>query len=403
MPFLDDFLNITEEAESPRSFFTWAGLAAISAVMRRNVWVNKRLYRCYPNLYIMFVANSGLRKGFPVKMAQKMVEKSETIKVISGQNSIQSIITELSKQWTSESGKIFRDAQAFIVNDELDALLISDPSAQTLLTTLYDSYLQDKWVKTIKKEGREVLDNLCITLLTATNEDHLESFLDKTSYKGGYLGRTLVVHETKLARINPLIGFDDEETEIDINPLIDYLKKLGEVKGRFSFTKEAVEFYIPWYNEHMQKIQDKEIKDATGTAPRCGDTVLKLSMCISLNESPELLIEEEHIKAAVDLYYRSLGDITKLVEGRGKSEMADKNRIVMSYLLSKPNYTTSRKQLLSARYGDIDSNELDRVIETLRGGDIIEVKPDRDGDMIYSITPRYVKLFREAEASRVRT
>ena len=36
-------------------------------------------------------------------------------------------------------------------------------------------------------------------------------------------------------------------------------------------------------------------------------------------------------------------------------------------------------------------------------GDIIEVKPDRDGDMIYSITPRYVKLFREAEASRVRT
>ena len=103
--FIEDFLDRTKDAESPRSFFYWSALAAISAVVKKNVYINKRIYRLYPNLYIMFIAKSGLRKGFPVKMAQKIVEAIEVTKVISGQNSIQGIITELSKQWTLESGK----------------------------------------------------------------------------------------------------------------------------------------------------------------------------------------------------------------------------------------------------------------------------------------------------------
>ena len=235
---------------------------------------------------------------------QKLVEQVEVLKVVSGQNSIQSIITELSKQWTSESGKIFREAQAFIVNDELDSLIIQDPSAQTLLTTLYDSYLHPKWQKTIKKDGRETLENLYITMLTATNEAHLDAFLDKTSFEGGFLGRTLIVHESKLSRINSLIR-EDDEFEMDLKPLVEYLKALSEVKGKFIFTKDAISYYEPWYNEYMTKIQNGEIRDQTGSAGRAGDTVLKLAMCLSLNDSFNLIIDKPHLEESVKLFCRS--------------------------------------------------------------------------------------------------
>jgi len=153
MTFIEEFLETYSDAESPTSFFYWSALASISAVVRKNVYINKRIYKLYPNLYIMFVAKSGLRKGYPIKQAQKIVEATEVVKVISGRNSIQSIIQELSRQWTLETGKVQKDAQALIVNDELDALLIGDPAAQTILTTLYDSFYHTKsWTNTLKKE-----------------------------------------------------------------------------------------------------------------------------------------------------------------------------------------------------------------------------------------------------------
>lgn len=393
MSFLDDFLEITIEAESPRSFFLWSGISAISAVVRKNVWINKRIYKLYPNLYIMFIARSALRKGLPVKLAQKMVEQVEVMKVISGQNSIQSVITELSKQWTSESGKIFREAQAFIVNDELDSLIISDPSAQTLLTALYDSYLHPKWQKSIKKDGREVLDNLYITMLTATNEAHLDAFLDKTSFEGGFLGRTLIVHEHKLSRINSLIQ-EDDEFQMDLEPLVKYLKELSEVKGKFTFDKDAVEFYDTWYNAYMNKLQDGEIKDSTGSAGRAGDTVLKLSMCLSLNDSFNLMIRQPHIEAAINLFYRSMSDIRRLLEGKGKSELSDKTRIVLSYLLAQENMESSKKNLLAAKYGDLSASDLDNTVETLQQAGILVIKSTPQEGLIYQINPKWGDKFK---------
>src|SRR5512139_3076362 len=120
MGFIEDYLKTYESAESPTSFFYWSAIASISAVLRKNVYINKRIYKLYPNLYIMFVAKSGLRKGYPVKQCQKLVDETEVVKVISGRNSIQSIIQELSRQWTTPTGKVMKDAQALVVNDELD-------------------------------------------------------------------------------------------------------------------------------------------------------------------------------------------------------------------------------------------------------------------------------------------
>lgn len=397
MNFLDQLLELTEEAESPRSFFVWSGLAAISAVMRKNVWVNKRLYRVYPNLFIMLIAKSALRKGYPVKTAQKLVDKTQVIKVISGQNSIQSIITELGKQWTVEDGggKVFKDAQAFVVNDELDSLIIADPSAQTLLTTLYDSYLHPKWEKSIKKDGREVLNNLYITMLTATNEDHLDNFLEKASIKGGFLGRTLLVHENRMSRINPLIDKNNTTLEIDTEPLVEYLKYISQLEGQFKFTDDAVDFYTPWYTEFMTQVQDGTIGDETGTAGRAGDTALKLAMCLSLNERNDLIIDVQHIQKAVDLFKTALSNTRRFVEGKGKSENAEKNRIVLGYLLSQKGYKATKKQILAAKYGDIDYLELDRVTETMHQAGIIDVEISSVGNITYSINERYAKKFNE--------
>lgn len=338
----------------------------------------------------MFVAKSGLRKGYPVKQCQKIVEATETVKVVSGRNSIQSILQELSRQYTLEGGKVMKDAQAIIINDELDSLLINDPAAQTILTALYDSFYHKNWTNTLKKEGRETLKDLYITMLTATNPTHLDNFLDGTSVTGGFLGRTIIVFEDKKSKINPLIE-ENDATEVNIKPLIDQLIAISKIVGQFKFTPSAVKLYKEWYSDFYEKLQLDEIQDDTGTAERAGDTTLKLGMLLSVNESPELLIEKRHLEKAIELFYDSSKASKLVTAGKGKSEISDKVRTVLGYLLSRPQCAAYRKQILSAKYGDIDGNDLAKVIDTLEQAGLVETLNDKMDGPLYKLADKYVE------------
>lgn len=390
MGFIEDYLKTYESAESPTSFFYWSAIASISAVLRKNVYINKRIYKLYPNLYIMFVAKSGLRKGYPVKQAQRLVEGTEIMKVISGRNSIQSILQELARQYTIESGKVMKDAQAFLVNDELDSLLINDPQAQTILTALYDSFYHKNWTNTLKKDGRETLRDLYLTMLTATNPTHLDNFLDGTSMSGGFLGRTIIVYEERKSKINPLIE-ENDAVEINTKPLQDCLLEISKLVGQFKFTTDSVKLYKPWYKDFYEKLQTEEIEDITGTAERAGDTVLKLAMILSVNSSPDMTIDKMHIEKAIELFYDSSRSSRIVTAGKGKSLDSDKVKTVLGYLLARPDYSAYRKQILSARYGDISAAELAVVVDTLEQAGLIEILNDKDEGPLYKLVDKYIE------------
>lgn len=338
----------------------------------------------------MFVATSGLRKGYPIKQAQKLVEMTEVVKVISGRNSIQSILQELSRQWTLESGKVVKDAQALVVNDELDSLLINDPSAQTILTTLYDSFYHKNWTNTLKKDGRETLKDLYLTLLTGTNPTHLDNFLDSTSMTGGFLGRTIIIYENKKSKINPLIE-ENDATEIDVKPLVEKLIEMSKYVGQFKFTPEAIVAYKLWYKDFYTQLQDGGISDETGTAERAGDTTLKLAMLLSINDGPTLVIDKPHLDKSIELFYESSKASKLVTVGKGKSDIADRVKTVLGYLLSRSDYSAYKKQILSARYGDISATDLVEVIDTLEQAGLLEVIIDKIEGPLYKLKDEYIK------------
>lgn len=399
MSFLDQLLEYTKEAESPRSFFLWSGLAAISAVVKRNIWINKGFYSLYPNVYIMLVARSGLRKGYPVKLAQRLVEALETTKVISGRNSIQSIVQELSRQWTLEGGKVLTGAQAFLVNDELGTFLVDDPQAQSILTTLYDSFYHDKWANTLKSEGRSVLKDIYITMLSATNRTHLNAFLDSTSVTGGFIGRTLLVYEEKKSQINSLI-WNDEATPLDNRPLIAELRRISEANGQIKLTLPAKKLFDSWYHEFNKKLESEDsLEDDTGTSDRLHDHILKISALLSLSESNDLKIEEAHLARGIELCTGFTTNVKRITAGHGKGDSAEKSRLFLDYLLSQPNFTTKRSKVLSAKYGHIDAIDLDRLVDTMVQAGLLEISGS-GGNTIYKLADSYTEQFRQAEKKK---
>ena len=371
MNWIQKVVNAHRENEAPEYFFYWAAVTALSAVVKKNVFMERYFYKLYPNIYVFIVAKSGMKKGVPVALAKKMVEKANCTRVISGRNSVQSIVQTLGKA-SIEGGGVIDKAQALIVSGELAALLVRDPAGLTILTDLHNTHEYEKeWVNTLKGEGGHgVVDRLrspCITLLGATNEDHFVDAVPQVDVKGGFIARTFIVHSNERGTPNPLT--EKPTTLIDIDDLSLYLKEAAQVRGEFQWSAAAKIYYDAWYRDMMAHFPD----ESTGTFGRIGDQVVKLAMLISLSKNFDLIITEEDVIEAKVSAYRCADGMRQVTMGAGSSSYTAQTKLVLKALIASPDNRIDRKKLLSRYWGDLDAPTLDIVIETLLGGDIIAV------------------------------
>src|SRR5882672_2843160 len=151
--WLDEIVLSHKELESPASFWKWSALAAVSAILKDNVWFNKQIYNLYPNIYVMLHADSGLKKGPPISMANKLVTKVGGVKIIKGRSSIQAILKDMGTAHTEPGGKIISNHAVFISSSELTSSIVADPIATTILTDMYDRhYNEGEWRSLLKME-----------------------------------------------------------------------------------------------------------------------------------------------------------------------------------------------------------------------------------------------------------
>jgi len=387
-------LERTAAAETPQSFFYWATLCSISAVVKRNVWINKKIYKLYPNLYVLLIAKSGLRKGAATSFARNIVEKCNVTRVIYGRSSIQSIIKELSDQRTFPNGYVLNSASGFLVSGELASSLISDPQAQAILTDLYDSNYHADWTNSLKRDGKEKLRDIYITFFSATNPTLLDEFLDESSIQGGFIARTLLIKEDKKSKLNALIDDDEMEgiQEFDDEEIVGELKSIARLKGQFKFEDEAKAIYKKWYGAFNEKLERGEIRDNTGTSDRLHDHILKISMLLSMAAGSDMIIKAENMDEAIKV---CTGDAVRVAEGigvsKGKSDMAGKTKIFLDELLTINDYKLSREDMLKRRYQDFDSYELDRIVETLSQSKVVDIKRGHSNELYYVLNERWLQ------------
>lgn len=410
MNWIHEVLEASEEAETPRSFIYWSAMAAIAATVANNVYMNRKgIYQLRPNIYVMLMAKSGLGKGFPVNCAKRLVSLANCTRVISGRNSIQSVVRDLATQSTSEKDPTpkFPDSRGFFVSSEFATSLCKDEAALTILTDLYDCHWNDEWDTKLISRATDKVVKPNLTLLSGSSPSHFFDTIPEVNIFGGFVGRLLIVYEEKRYKINPLMSDVEGEVDIDVkfpfDKLAEWLKYLSDsTKGkdsRFKWTRSAATLWEAWYREFRLKDQE----DKTGYRERQQDHALKVAMCLSLSESIDLIIRDNHIEEAIELT-SSLGYATKRVsEGKGKDPLAPQAKIILDHLLSAKDYTMSRQRLLQKGYGDYDSVVLDRIVE----GMFVEndwvskerVQVNRNGklmwDTLYTLTKIAVDQYRQ--------
>ena len=92
--FVRYFIEYYKERESPEIFWKWSAIGCLAAVLRDNIFLQVQDDTYFPNMYIIFIADSGLyRKGAPCKAAEKLIQEAGNTKFIGGRTSMQAFLS----------------------------------------------------------------------------------------------------------------------------------------------------------------------------------------------------------------------------------------------------------------------------------------------------------------------
>jgi hypothetical protein len=382
-------MHQSRELESPRRFFYWAGLSALSAVLGRKVYLDRFAYKLYPNMYVVLVGRSGLRKGIPVATAQALVRKTESIKVISGRSSIQAVIEELAHSEINQHGKLSNngDSSGFLCSGEMSQSLLADDQALTILTNLYDGHYNDEFTNLLKS-GRTVLKNVYLCMLGASNETHLNVMITRRDMMGGFVARTIMVVENDRANINSLV--DKPDTTLDIDGLAEYLTTLSTLEGQFQLRADAKTLYREWY-ENLQN----DDSDDTGFSERIHDHVLKVAMLLSASRSYSLEIIDEDIHESIEVCNECMGSTRRVTMRSSAYADSQTTAVVLQALLAAPDSRLSRQSILKRFWKEgVNAEVLNSVIETMQNAGVLSVERG-DNDVIYALQGWFVDEYRK--------
>jgi hypothetical protein len=409
MTWLDNFLNQHRELEAPMNFWFWAALSSISATVKDNVYLSRQIYNCYPNIYVMFHADSGLKKGPPISAAKQMVRAVGQTRIISGRSSIQGILKDLGTAFTVPGGKPLMKSVAFICSSELTSSIVEDKVATDILTDLYDrNYNIGEWRSLLKMETFNLKDPT-ITMLTATNEAHSTDFFGKKDIHGGYFARTFIVSEHKRNRSNSLSV--RLKNPPNYQQSAEYLKDLAKLHGEFEpigmdtlkppwvypmvdretgetqFFTEAGLTFEKWYADFNNVIESNEIKDDTGTLNRFGDSVLKVAMLLSLAKTTDLVIDNDCMNSAITYCEKLIGNVREMTHGKkGISQAKLLKGLIIKMFLERDSHQISRQLLMKKMWSHYaDSDEFDEIMLSFDSAGMI--KTESVGNQIIYVMP----------------
>lgn len=390
MSWLDEVLKQHEELESPQSFWYWSGLSVISAIVKDHLWlVEGGAWKCYPNVYVILYADSGVGKGPPIALAHKLVANVNNTKVISGRSSIQGILTKLQRNQSRPGGSIEKSCSGFIVASEFSSALVKDPAAMDILTDLFDrKWRAGDWESLLKQE-QFTLVNPVISLLAGINESHFDVLLESKDVFGGFIGRCFLIAESQGEKLNPLIN--DLEISPDIEHLATHLREISKLRGPFKSLQNtpAGECYIEWYNRFYTDVREQEVEDKTGTIRRTRDSVKKVAMLLSLSDSIDLVIKLSHMEEAISVCEKLIGNVRKTTHGKkGMSINAGHKALIIKELMTRDDHRISREMLMKKYYMHFNANELDDVMQAFNqsgmvvsevvGNKLIYIMPEKE-------------------------
>jgi len=359
----DLYRTFTEKQESPDIFHAWACIATIISALGRNVCIDFRTYKVFPNEYIVLIAGSAkCRKSQALTLGTDVLFDLEDPPAISSQKiTHESLIEFLGTN----------NGVGTVSSSELAVFLGPDALGTGLLGTLCDLYDYSKrpWSYMTKARGVETIGTPLLNLFAASTPEWLGWILPRAAVAAGFTSRVLFVmgKDRRFREAMPYMGPRQMEAR---TRLIDRLNQVRKLNGTFAFTPEAERFYRDWY-ENQDNISAPGMD---GYAGRKQTHVLKLGMAIAAAEGLELSLDAPHLEMAVGLLDNLEAQLPDVYAEINSSQFGKETQIVLAHI--RRTGTMTHRDLQKAVWRQLKATELSETIDTLLAANLIDCSLD---------------------------
>lgn len=366
--WITSYMEFTDESESPLVFRKWTAISAVAAALQRRVyypWIGPDI-TLFPNMYIVLIGPSGVRKSSAIIPAKKLLREAK-IPIGPDWTTKEALVQSFLDQRAGEmaaigEGPIVGSHHSLtIISSELQVFMKErNTDLHAVLCDLYDA---DSLRYKTKKDGDQFLENVWLNLLGATTPTGLRSMFPVDSMDYGLTSRMNFIYAAKKHKI--VISYKPTKEDIQKREdLLFDLKQLRQLAGPVQLTEGWLQRYTDWVYEEEGKPPVTLDPRFGGYQERRQGHLIKLSMILQASQGNKLLLLPETFTQAKKLLLESERGMHRAFAGQGKLEDSQIIHRVWETILGSRDLWFS--ELLKQFIYDIDEARLMILVRSLQ-------------------------------------
>lgn len=384
--WVDAYREYTQHQEACGKFHTWIALSTIASTVRRNVWLDRKQWTIFPNLYVGIIGPTGDGKTTAADIGIDLIMQLKKLEIVQ-ERATSYYILELMQDLTNKQSSACFTLYAPEMKNFMTDMNKSD--LVTVLTSFYTcpSYREYRTKGQLKDGSYYRFKNICINILACSTPEWLTTGTSVDDISGGFTGRFVYVYSDGSTRSCPFPEDDIPQDVLDMkHDLVHDLQTISALKGNFVISDEAKALYRPWYKNRMQECKDERL---VGYYSRKRDTVLKVAMLLSLATKNTLEVTADDINAAWRTLSECEDKMGEAFSGVVEDPALKYQDLVLSQLSSSPGMQLTRAELLRKNYHKFDYVVLDRIVANLEARRVTESSvrrtPKGKSEVVYRV------------------
>jgi hypothetical protein len=322
-------------------------------------------------LYTVLVGRPGLGKGSAINPIISILKEADLVNVLSDRMTIEYILERMAQGWQAigragAPGQISVgvDHSTLIKSNELSVFISASQATLQILTDLWDTN-EGAYLYGTRHKGEFKVDNPYVCLIGGSTQEWLVSSVPSNAVGGGFTRRVnfVVAHDREKPLPWPVVSNHAPIRD----KLVQDLRQMSGLHGEIKFHANAVKSFENIYLSSNPSEFDDEATSSYKTS--LWAQVCKVAMCLSAARSDDLTINFDDLKEAEKLVRIVASNVPKVFRAVGESELVVAGDKVLRFIENKG--FASRSEILKAHWRDVTSDELDRVLATLKEGNII--------------------------------